>query len=477
MKFSSRAALRLSVLDARQADRIHEVTLEILSRTGVVVQSPEALSLLGDAGAAIDGEGVKIPDHLVAKAMETAPASIAIHDRQGDVAMSLEEGRTYFGTGSDCPSVIDPEKGQHRESTKADVGRIARLCDGLENIDFCMSMGIASDASQVTSYVHQFDAMVRNTGKPLIFTANGAADMQDILDLAVVVVEGGREELKARPRYILYDEPISPLYHSAEGLEKMMFAAAHGIPMIYIGSPMMGASAPVTMAGCIAQANAEALSGLVIHQLKCPGAPFIYGADASIMDMRTLSYVYGSPELQIMDIAFADLARRYRLPFFCIAGATDAKVLDAQAGVEMAISLLVSALNGCNLIHDVGYLESGLCSAEESIVLGDEVVGMVKRYLAGFEIDEDTLALDVIDRVGPLGNFRSEAHTSKNFRRDAWYPTVFDRRSFEVWFEDGGERIDAPLQRRAKEILADREGPVLSTGQREAMDEILARRG
>lgn len=278
MNFISRAAVRLTVLDARQADRIHDASLEILSRTGVVVQSQEALSLLTGSGAAVDGERVRIPSHLVAKALETAPTSITIHDRQGGPAMSLENGRTYFGTGSDCPSVIDPETGQHRASMKSDVARIARLCDGLDNIDFCMSMGIASDASRVTSYVHQFDAMVRNTGKPLIFTAHGAADMRDILDLAMAVVEGDGEELKTRPRTILYNEPISPLHHSPDGLAKMLFAAEHGIPMIYIGSPMMGASAPVTMIACIAQANAEALSGLVIHQLKCAGAPFISGA-------------------------------------------------------------------------------------------------------------------------------------------------------------------------------------------------------
>lgn len=477
MSYRSKAAVRLGVLDARQADRIHQASLEILSRTGVVVQSREALSLLAGAGAAIDDVRVRIPGRLVAKALETAPKSITIHDRQGRVAMSLEDGRTYFGTGSDCPSVIDLETGQHRASTKADVARNARVCDGLVNIDFCMSMGIASDASQITSYVHQFDAMVRHTSKPLVFTAQGADDMRDILDLAMAVVAGGREELKVRPRHILYNEPISPLNHTPDGLAKMMFAAEHGIPMIYIGSPMMGASAPVTMAGCIAQANAEGLSGLVIHQLKCPGAPFIYGADASILDMRTMIFVYGAPELQLMDMAFADLARRYQLPFFCIAGASDAKVLDAQAGAEMAQSLLVSALNGCNLIHDVGYLESGLCSSAESVVLADELIGMVRRYLAAFEISEDTLALDVIDRVGPTGDFLSDDHTLANYRRDVWYPAVFDRRRFEAWFADGGEPINKPLQRKAQTILADCEGPALSAQQTKTMDEILARRG
>lgn len=476
MSSISRATIQLTVLKEQQADRIHEASLKILSHTGVEVQNEEALSLLSKAGAVIDGNLVKIPSHLVAEAIEKAPASIPIYDRQGQVAMTLEDGRSYFGTGSDCPSVIDPDTGLHRDSTKADVARAARLCDGLPNYDFFMSMGIASDVSRITSYVHQFDAMIRNTGKPIVFTAHGEADIRDIFDLAMAAGGVDRDELKTRPRYIHYNEPISPLLHSPDGLAKMMFCADNGIPMIYIGSPMLGASAPVTLAGCIAQTNAESLSGLVIHQLKCPGAPFIYGADATILDMNTMTFGYGAPELQLMDIAFADLARRYQLPFFCIAGATDAKVLDAQAGAEMALSLLISILNGCNLIHDVGYLEGGMCSSAESIVMGDELIGMVKRYLAGFDIDEDTLALDVIDRVKPMGDFLSEEHTLENYRRDVWYPSIFDRRRYEAWFADGGEEINKPLYRKARAILADHQNPVLSAQQLKTMDGILARR-
>jgi len=473
----SQVSLRFTLLNTQQADRIHEASLKILSTTGVLVKNEEALALLAKAGAEIDGNRVKIPANLVAAAIESAPASINIYDRQGQVAMTLEDRRSYFGTGSDCPSVIDPETGLHRDSTKADVARAARLIDGLPNYDFFMSMAIASDVSRITSYVHQFDAMVRNTSKPLVFTAHGEADIRDIFDLAMTALGVDREELKAQPRYIHYNEPISPLLHTPDGLSKMMFCADNGIPMIYIGSPMLGASAPVTLAGCIAMTNAESLSGLVIHQLKCPGAPFIYGADATVMDMSTMTFGYGAPELQLMDIAFADLARKYQLPFFCIAGATDAKVLDAQAGAEMALSLFISILNGCNLIHDVGYLEGGLCSSVESIVLGDELISLAKRYLAAFEIDDETLALDVIDRVGPTGHFLNDEHTLENYRREVWFPSVFDRRPFDTWFADGAEKIDQPLYRKGMAILANHEGPALSAEQLKAMDAILARRG
>jgi trimethylamine---corrinoid protein Co-methyltransferase len=471
------ASIKLGTLSSVQMDQLHDASLRILDTVGVVVHHTEAVELLRKAGARVEADRVRIPSRLIEGAIKTAPTEVRIHDRSGEPAMTLKNGNCYFGTGSDCPSTIDPVTGQHRTSTKADVARIARLCDALGNIDFCMSMGIASDASRVTSYVHQFDAMVRNTTKPLVFTAHDRADVQDIFDLALVVLDTSPDGLKAQPRYIHYNEPISPLFHTPEGLGKLLFCAEYGIPMIYIGSPMMGASAPVTMAGCIAQANAEALSGLVIHQLKCAGAPFIYGADASMMDMATMIYAYGAPEMQIMDIAFADLARRYGLPLFCIAGATDAKVLDAQAGSEMAVSLLISALNGCSLIHDVGYLESGMCCSQESILLADELIGMAKRYLAGFEITDDTLAMNVIERVGPRGNFLSETHTLENFRRDAWFPRFMDRRNFSAWTDDGAEPVSASLQRKAMKILKEHHVAALEPERLEKMNKILTRRG
>ena len=471
------ADIAFRMLTLPQIEKIHQATLDILERTGVLVRDATALALLKQAGASMDGERVRLKGHLVERALATAPRSISIYNRGGDLAMCLEGWNSYFGTGSDCPSAIDPDTKQHRPSTKADVGRIAQLCDQLPNIDFCMSMGIAWDVSRVTSFVHQFDAMARHTSKPLVYTAIDVEDMSDILALAEIVVDGGRRELEERPRYIHYNEPISPLHHSPNGLAKLLFSAEHKIPMIYIASPMMGASAPATMAGCIALANAEALSGLVIHQMKNPGAPFVFGGDASLMDMRTAIFAYGAPELQIMNIAFADLAHWYHLPFFCVAGATDSKVLDAQAGAEMAVSLLVSALNGCNLIHDVGYLESGLCCSIESVVMADEIIGMIKRYRSGFDISDETLALDTIDAVGPQKDYLSHPHTAEHFRKDAWYPEVLDRRRYETWLEAGGEPIEAPLRRRALKLLAEAEPPAFTASQMGAMDRILAQRG
>ena len=209
------------MLTLPQIEMIHQASLDILERTGVLVRDATALALSRQADATIDGERVRLRPISVEAALKTAPRSISIYRRGGEPAMCLEGWNSYFGTGSDCPSAIDPDTQQHRPSTKADVGRIAQLCDQLPNIDFCMSMGIAWDASTVTSFVHQFDAMARHTSKPLVYTANDAEDMRDILALAEIVVDGGSRELEARPRYIHYNEPISPLHHSPNGLAKL----------------------------------------------------------------------------------------------------------------------------------------------------------------------------------------------------------------------------------------------------------------
>jgi trimethylamine---corrinoid protein Co-methyltransferase len=473
---SAHPGIRLNHLGPTDIERFHRAALDILERTGVIVAHRGAIELLKAAGASVEDQRVRIPCRLVEAALASAPKAIDVYDRRGSVAMRLEGRNCYFGTGSDLPSTIDPATGQHRRSGKQDVARIARLCDGLENIDFCMSMAIASDASPLTSYVHQFDGMVRNTAKPLLFTANNATDMQDIFDLGSTVV-GGVEELTARPRYVLYDEPISPLYHTPDGVDKLLFAARHNVPVIYIGSPMAGATGPVTLAGCIAQASAESLSGLVIHQLGARGAPFVYGADASIMDMRSMIFAYGAPELQLMDVAFADLAHYYGLPLFCLAAASDSKTLDAQAGAEMAFSLLLSALNGCNLIHDVGYLESGLCCSNESVVLADELIGYVKRILSTYGIGRDDLALDVIDEVGPRGKFLEHEHTLTRYRQTAWWPKAFNRQTYEAWHAAGEEPITTPLRQRATSVLKDHHAVELSGRQVEAMDGVLSRRG
>lgn len=463
------------VFSRDDCEKIHEASLEMLERTGCMVQAPEALDLLKKAGCYVDGERVRIPNRLVKQALQSAPQKIVLYDRNGQRSMILEGSNTYYGTGSDCPFTIDVESGNRRKSTKKDVADFARLVDALPDLDFVMSMGIAGDANQYTSFVHQFQAMVENTIKPIVFTAHGIEDMKNIYDMAVAV-KGGPERLEREPFLLLYSEPITPQVHTRMGVEKLIFCARHNIPATYLSGGMAGATAPVTMAGGVALGNAESMVGLLIHQLANSGAPYLYGGNTSIMDMATGLFTYAAPEFHLSFSAYADLGRFYGLPVWGLAGATDAKVLDAQAGMEMGFQMLMAELSGAQVIHDVGYLDSGLCSSMEMVCLGDEMASMAKRISRGIEVNPDTLAIDVVDQVGPGGHFLETQHTLDNFRKEFWFPQVCVRGRFNDWESRGSLDMYRRLNEKVREIIGSHQPEPLPKETREKMNGIIEKR-
>jgi len=315
--------------------------------------------------------------------------------------------------------------------------------------------------------------MLLNTTRPAIVTGYGRNDMKTMIEMAAATV-GGIDEHKKRPPLILYSEPISPLVHTEMGVGKGLVCCDYGIPFIYIGSPMMGGTSPATLESTLVQAVAESLSGLVIFQQKQPGAKFIFGGDATIMDMRTTIFSYGSPELNVLNAGFADMAHFYGLPFFCIAGATDSKVLDAQAGFEYAMSVYTATLNGCNIIHDCGYLESGLTSSFESVLFADEIIGIIKYMLQPLNFTDEMVALKVMDRVGPAGNFLTEEHTAKHFKNTFYFPRFLDRNNFETWKQKGRKDLRATLNEQAKNIFNKHEPEKLSGSIEAAIGAIVA---
>ena len=463
------------MLSEEQIGKVHEYTLRLLEEIGVKVLCEEALDILSRAGCDVTDPGrVRIPRKMVMEAIEAAPSEIEIYNRDRELAMVFKEDACYYGTGSDCPTTIDLYSGERRLCTKEDVGGLARFCDALPNIDFAMSFGIANDAPEGSSFVHQYEAMLLNTKKPIIVTGHGRNDMMAMIEMAAAAV-GGIDELKRRPPLILYTEPLSPLVHTEMGVSKGLICCDYGIPFIYIGSPMMGATAPATLEGILVQAVAESLSGLVIFQKKQPGAKFIFGGDASIMDMTTSIYTYGAPELNILNGALADMAHYYGLPFFCIAGSSDSKVLDAQAGLEYAMSIYNATLNGCNIIHDCGYLESGLTSSFESVLFSDEIISMIKYMLRPLNFNDNTVPLELMAKVGPGNNFLMEEHTAETFKKTFWFTRFLDRSNFELWEQNGCKDLRMVLNERARAIFASHQPQMLSKETVQSIRDILDR--
>jgi len=453
LHYSSHEQPHLRMLSEEQILDIHLATLEILARTGVEVREARARELLKQAGARVEGERVWIPSPLVEEAVRTAPERVVMAKRTGERSMPLEANRVFFGTGSDTPNTIDPDTRQRRRSRAADVGRFARLCDALPEIDFIMSLGVAGDVPEKAPFVYEFVEMLRGSSKPIVYTAHDLEDMEDIYELAVTVA-GGQAALHTNPFLMHYAEPITPLIHSPVGLRKLLFCADHHIPIVYASGMSAGGSGPVTLAGSIALSSAECLSGLVIHQLASPGAPFIYGATTSVVDMGTLSYVYGGPEMSVANAAYADLARYYRLPVWGLAGSSDAMQVDAQAGLEAMLSVLMAFLSRGNLVHDVGYVESGLTSSMEMVTMCNEIIGMVRVLGRGVVTDADHLALEVIEEVGIGSHFLPTEHTARHFRTEHFLPRLLNRYNFAGWQQRGGKSLEDRTNERVREILA-----------------------
>lgn len=465
---------RLRVLSGAELQAIRSATLEALGSTGVDVFEGEALSLLREAGAPVTAQRrVLIPSELIERAVETAPRRVILFSRDGSQQIALEGNTVFFGTGSDCPKIVDPFTGQSRPFTKEDAARAARLADALRNLSFHMSVGLVSDVPRLTSDRHQFAAMLLNTSKPVVFTAHNREGMQDILRIGAVAA-GGERALSERPSVCLYAEPVSPLRHIGVAVEKLLLAADRRIPVVYTPGATSGGTLPATLAGALVVANCEVLSGLVIHQLKNPGAPFIGGGVLTIMDMSSGIFSYGAPELSLLSAAFTEVIHSYGLPVFGTCGCSDAKELDQQAAIEATFSTLTSALSGANLVHDIGYLESGLLGSFEMMVLTDEVIGMIKRMLQGIRVDEETLGLDVIHKVGPGGHFLTDEHTLRHFRAEQFFPRLLDRQNYANWAAAGGKSMKERLNQEVRRILADYEPEQVPEERRKAISAILS---
>ncbi|MGD8490785.1 MAG: trimethylamine methyltransferase family protein [Anaerolineae bacterium] len=459
--FSTELTFRptLSVINEAQIEQLHQATLELLERTGIEISHPRALELLDGAGARVDDRRVRIPAWLVEDAIRQAPSRIVLGNRRGERQVFLEGSKYWFGPSLDCIDYLNPLSGERRRFVSDDCRVTSTVADALPNYTWVMTIGMADDvpadiadriiAKQVFTY----------TEKPLVFCCKDADSVRDIYEMALLIA-GGEERFYQAPTIVHYSEPISPLQYYDPAVDKILYCAEKGIPLINFPAPQGGSTAPATFAGEIVQGSAESLSGLVLAQLTRPGAPFIYGAFATVMDMKTTIFSYGAPEMSLMVAAMAQMAQSYKLPFFGTAGCSDAKYPDAQAAAEVAFSCLASALAGANLVHDAGsWLDHGSLASPAFMVLVNEILYMVEQFMRGLPVNDETLALDMMDRVGPGGHYLYEDHTLKHFR-DVWYSDLFDRSVHEVWLSKGGQRFEQRLRDKTEKLMQHQPEPL-----------------
>jgi trimethylamine--corrinoid protein Co-methyltransferase len=470
----SSGGLQFRKLSDEKIERLHQASLEILERTGVCLYEPQAIDLLKKKGLPVeDGNRVRFPPKLVEWALAAAPKLTTLYDRHGKPVMPLEGYNTFFGTGSDCPNVIDLQTGQRRQGTLQDIVEATTVCDALPNIDFLMSFCIAHDLPQAIYDRHQMRAMLSYSTKPILFVTLEFGGCVDAIHMAEAVA-GGAEALQRNPLCACYINVSTPLRHNQEALQKLLFMAEKGLPATYTPVVLRGASGPVTAAGAIALANAGELAGLVIAQLQREGAPIILtGGVNDMLELRTGIDCYSDPNNRVM---LVELAHRYGLPIFGLTGCSDSKLPDEQAAAEAAFSILLETLAGAQMAHDVGYLDSGMTNSIEQIVICDELISYTKQFMKELEVNDETLALDIIDELGPDGNFMATTHTVKHYKED-WYPKLFDRHNYDGWEKAGAKTLRQRAHEKALNILEQHHPEPLPADVQQQIDFIVEQAG
>jgi len=457
---TEKRSVSFQVLTDDQVAQIRKTAFEVMSKVGFNVLHAGARKMLKQAGAWVRGERVKVPEHVVTACIETAPKGWTIYNRDGKRALEVEGRKSYYGTSTASPRTKDALTGEIHPTGVADIAIGAKVADALENIDWVMPMGSVQDVLPQAADLYEFEAVVSNTTKPIVFIGYTARGVELVYEMAAEVA-GGIENLRQRPFLIFYPEPISPLVFPADVIDRLFACADLSMPQIQGPTMQFGATAPVTLAGAIAQGTAEALMCLVLAQLRKPGCPCSLGCNFSVFDMTAGLLSIASPEMSLALAAQAEVAQSFGFPTWGLAGSTDAKSLDAQAGSESAFSILAQGLAGLNLIHDVGYMDNGMVCSTAQLILGNENIGMTKRFIRGIEVNSQTLARGLFEEIGPGGHFLDQDHTYKHFKKELWMPGLMTRSAYEDWQSQGAKDMASRIQEKIEDIVKNHEAPSL----------------
>lgn len=460
MKLGARGGF-LTILSENDEERIYRASLDLLMDPGIYSESDLFLDIFAKGGAMVDRSArtIRVPEELVDWAIKAAPKSFVLHGRNDPARdLHIELGNTYFGMGGTSePLYWDYELHCSRQPTKQDMINNTRVGHALPHINFVQTLCMSGDMPTGHTFFHDFDAIFRNTTKPTVLNVLETPFMQSLLAMAAAA-SGGEDVLRQKPSVLALITPISPLKIAVMN-EGMIDAIMAGVPIMYSPGPLMGATSPATVAGTVLLTNAEVLFGIVLTQLIKQGAPIILKPDTDVFDMKTAQVTYGSPEQNLGKVAMVQCARRYGLPIYGLGGGVDSKLPDAQAAAEAMETLLMVSLSGMTMCQSLGTLAFGMYGSAEMTVICDEMVYRIKRILDGFEVNDDTLALDVIRQAGFEGNYLKHAHTARHFRKEMFFPSLFRRQTREEWIKAGSMSMDQVAHEKVLDIL-EKAGPI-----------------
>ena len=467
---------KIELLSSELVDRILAEAFQLMMAPGIKVQYAEARELLGSAGCEVDEseQVVRIPEEAARKALETVPGQFILYDRQGRPTITYGGDAVHFDPGSSGVHVLDPETLEHRPSYSADLVRLVQVAEMLSQYDAQSTAVVCNEVPKEIGDFYRLFLVLLYSQKPIVTGAFTNETLHVMIDM-LAIFAGGRAALAEKPQAVFDVCPSPPLIWSEFGAGNLIALARSGIPAEMVSMPLAGAAAPVTLLGAVVQHAAECLSGITIHQVAKPGAPIVWGGAPAIFDMRKGSTPMGAVETAMIDAAYAQVGKSLGLPTHCYLGATDTKVVDAQAGMESGMSALIGALAGVNMISGAGTLDFLACHSPEKLTVDAEAIGMAKRLLDGIQVRTETLATGMFEGIFFKGDFLKQRITRELFPEEQYMPSeVIDRDSIRGWQQAGAQDTFARARARTKQLLEAYQRPEMDSARESELVSMVA---
>jgi trimethylamine--corrinoid protein Co-methyltransferase len=466
------ATARFEVLGRDEVERIHAASMEILSAVGIKVDYQTARDLFRQAGAEVDDETqcVRIPEELVQRAVEQAPSRFTLYGSDPDFQMEIGGGQTHFAALGTPTSIIDMDSGKRRPTTISDVVRHIQLVNGCQHIHNSQMDVWPNDIPMTTIHTEAIWAWAHHSRKPFGMGCYGYMPTLDMMRMMAIAV-GGKAELQQRPRFFAICSVNSPLQMIQMQAEGLLICAEYGQPVAMSPEAIAGLTAPVTLAGLLAQQNANILAHITLAQIFRPGTPVLYGTVSTIANMRLGTVALGAVETGLVTAGAAQMAHHYGLPCRSVGAATESKLEDLQAGTERMATLLQAVLAGVDFITCGGTLDSTMLESDPLLMLDDDLCGMALRVARGIEVSDTSLALDVIKKVGFSGNYFAEMHTARHFRQEHFIPQLLPRDTYEAWQKAGSKSALDLAKERVREITANHQPRTLDPALERELEE------
>jgi len=446
---------KINLLSEELVKRILDEAYQLMVSPGIKVQSPEARALLAEAGVQVDeaNEVAHIPESVANKALRSAPKQFYLYDRSGQPTVNYGGDAVHFDPGSSGVHVLDPDTLEHHPSYTKDLVKIIKVAEMLPQYAAQSTAVVCNEVPKEVGDLYRLYLVLKLSVKPIVTGAFSIKTLQAMIDM-LAIFAGGRQGLAEKPQAVFDVCPSPPLIWSEFGAQNLIELARARVPAQMVSMPLAGAAAPVTLLGAVVQHAAECISGIVIHQLAQPGAPIVWGGAPAIFDMRKGTTPMGAIETAMIDASYAQVGKSLGLPTHTYLGASDAKLVDAQAGMESGMTAMVGALAGINMISGAGMLDFLACFSPEKLAVDAEAIAMAQRLLEGVKVQTETLATAMFEGINFKGEFLKQKVTRQLFAKEQYLPSmILDRGSIRSWQEEGGLDTFGRAKNRVKALL------------------------